>query len=65
LRWILGSYSPHDRKHFRGDRAFQIVVAQPCRAVSSLPAGFDYADIAVIEWIAAEGRRLSRGLLPM
>jgi hypothetical protein len=33
--------------------------------VSSLPAGFDYADIAVIEWIAAEGRRLSRGLLPM
>jgi hypothetical protein len=43
----------------------QIVVAQPYRAVSRLPAGFDYADIAVLNWIAAEGRLLGRGLLPM
>ena len=31
----------------------QIVVAQPSRAVPSLPAGFDCADIAVLDWIAA------------
>jgi hypothetical protein len=43
----------------------RIVVAQPYRAVPSLPAGFDYADIAALDWIAAEGRRLGRGLLPM
>jgi len=33
------------------------------RGLSSLPAGFDYADIAVLDWIAAEGRLLGRGLL--
>jgi hypothetical protein len=43
----------------------QIVVAQPYRAVSSLPAGYDYADIAVLDWIAAEGRHQGRGLLPI
>jgi hypothetical protein len=30
-----------------------------------LPAGFDDVDLAVLDWIAAEGRRLGRGLLPM
>ncbi|HWX34860.1 MAG TPA: hypothetical protein VNZ53_46470 [Steroidobacteraceae bacterium] len=35
----------------------QIVVAQPCRAVPSLPTGFDYVDIAVLDWIAVDGRR--------
>jgi hypothetical protein len=29
-----------------------------CRAVLSLPAGFDYADVAVLDWIAADGRRM-------
>jgi hypothetical protein len=43
----------------------QIVVARAYRAESSLPAGFDYADIAVLDWIAAEGRRLGRGLQPI
>jgi hypothetical protein len=43
----------------------QIVAAQPCRAAPSLPAGFSYADIGVLDWIAAERRRLGRGLLPM
>jgi hypothetical protein len=43
----------------------QIVVAQPYRAASSLPAGFDCVDVAVLDWIAAEGRRLGRGLLPI
>jgi hypothetical protein len=34
------------------------------RGLSSLPAGFDCGDIAVLDWIAAEGRFLGRGLLP-
>ena len=38
---------------------------QERRGLSSLPAGFDYVDIAVLDWIAAEGRRLGRGLLPI
>jgi hypothetical protein len=40
----------------------QIVVAQP-RPMPSLPAGFDDSDIAVLDWIAAEGRRLGRSIL--
>ena len=38
---------------------------QERRGLSSLPAGIDYVDIAVLDWIAAEGRRLGRGLLPI
>ena len=35
----------------------QIVVpARACRA-PELPAGFDAVDIAILDWIAAEGRR--------
>ena len=33
----------------------QIVVARPPRR--RLPAGFDDVDIAILNWIAAEGRR--------
>jgi hypothetical protein len=40
----------------------QIVVAQH-RPMPSLPAGFDDSDIAVLDWIAAEGRRFGRGIL--
>ena len=40
----------------------QIVVAQP-RPMPSLPAGFDDSDIAVLDWIAAEGRRLGPSIL--
>jgi hypothetical protein len=32
---------------------------------SCLPAGFDLVDAAILEWIAAEGRRVSRGLVRM
>ena len=40
----------------------QIVVARPsCRR---LPAGFDDVDIAILNWIAAEGRR-ARSLVQM
>ena len=41
----------------------QIVVAQPHSPMPSLPGDFDGADIAVLDWIAAEGRRVSRRLL--
>lgn len=30
-----------------------------------LPAGFDGVDVAILEWIAAEGRRARRGLARM
>jgi hypothetical protein len=44
----------------------QIVVAkttgQGATKFRPLPAGFDDVDIAILEWIAAEGRRLGRGL---
>jgi hypothetical protein len=40
----------------------QIVVARPpCRR---LPAGFDEVDMAILNWIAAEGRR-ARSLMQM
>jgi hypothetical protein len=43
----------------------QFAVAQPWRAPPSLPLGFNHADIAVLDWIAAEGRRLQhRSRLP-
>ena len=37
-----------------------VVVGQPPRAVRPLPAGFEAVDLAVLEWIAAEGRRAGR-----
>jgi hypothetical protein len=40
-----------------------IVVTQ-VRAVPTLPVGFDYADITVLDWIATEERRLGRSLPP-
>jgi len=42
----------------------QIVVARPA-AGSRLPAGFGAVDIAILEWIAAEGRRGGRTLARM
>jgi hypothetical protein len=39
-----------------------IVVAPP---LAPLPAGFDAVDVAILEWIAAEGRPLGRGLTRM
>lgn len=43
----------------------QIIFAQLRRSQSRLPAGFDDVDIAVLDWIAAEGRRLGRSLRPI
>lgn len=41
-----------------------IVVAHP-RKRQRLPAGFDETDIAILEWIAAEGRRVGGNLIRM
>jgi hypothetical protein len=43
----------------------EIVVAQPRRPRLSLPGEFDEVDIAVLNWIAAEGRSVSHRLLRM
>jgi hypothetical protein len=64
LRLIPGSYQTIEKISAVIARS-QIVVAQPCRAVPSLPTGFDYVDIAVLDWIAVDGRRQGRGLLPI
>lgn len=41
-----------------------IVVAPACRR-RRLPAGFDEADVAILEWIAAEGRRAGGNFIRM
>jgi len=45
----------------------QIVVARASArgAVRRLPAGFEADDIAVLDWIAAEGRRASHDFVRM
>jgi hypothetical protein len=40
----------------------QIVVATP---VKRLPAGFNQIDIAILDWIAAEARRVGRSFVRM
>lgn len=40
----------------------QIVVRQSARPARPLPAGFEAVDLAILEWIAAEGRRAGRRL---
>ena len=57
LRSVPGSYCPAIASISAVIARSQILVAQPCRAVPTLPAGFNYTDIAVLDWIAAEGRR--------
>jgi hypothetical protein len=43
----------------------QIVLAKAEKPLARLPAGFEAVDVAVLEWIAAEGRRAGRSLLRM
>jgi hypothetical protein len=38
----------------------QIVVAECAGPSPALPAGFDEVDIAILDWIAAEGRVVRR-----
>ena len=40
----------------------QIVVAAPAKR---LPDGFDDVDVAILDWIAAEGRRVGRSFVRM
>ncbi len=41
----------------------QIVVRQPAPGARPLPLGFAAVDVAILEWIAAEGRRVGRRLV--
>ena len=43
----------------------QIMMTPPAEPTPPFPAGFDDIDLAALEWIAAEGRRLDRNLLQM
>jgi len=43
----------------------QIVVAEPAKSTASFPAGFDEGDVAILDWIAAEGRRVGRSFVRM
>jgi hypothetical protein len=43
----------------------QIVVPSPAAIAHDLPACFDDVDIAILEWIAAEGRRIESDYLPI
>jgi hypothetical protein len=38
------------------------VVAQPAKPAPHFPAGFDEVDISILDWIAAEGRRVGSTL---
>ena len=50
--------SPYFKRWLVKLEAMFVIAVQPCRAVLSVPAGFDYADVAVLDWIAADGRRM-------
>ena len=39
-----------------------IVMARPA---ARFPAGFELVDVAILDWIAAEGRRIGRGFALM
>jgi hypothetical protein len=43
----------------------QIVVPQPPLYLECLPAGYEEIDLAILGWIAAEGRRVGRVLALM
>jgi len=43
----------------------QIVVREPPRYLEFFPVGYEEIDVAVLDWIAAEGRRVGRGIALM
>lgn len=43
----------------------QIMVKLTAHQTTRLPAGFDASDIAILDWIVAEGRRVGPGLIRM
>jgi hypothetical protein len=42
-----------------------VVAESAAKPAPHLPAGFDATDVAVLDWIVAEGRRLGRGIVQM
>jgi hypothetical protein len=42
-----------------------IIVAGPAAPAPRLPVGYDGVDVAVLDWIAAEGRRIGRSFARM
>jgi len=43
----------------------EIVVPQRSRYLECFPVGYEEIDVAVLDWIAAEGRRVGRGIALM
>jgi len=43
----------------------QIIVENAAARAVLLPTGFDATDVAILDWIVAEGRRVGRGLVQM
>jgi hypothetical protein len=41
-----------------------VVAARACGRAARLPANYDDVDIAILDWIAAEGRHAGRRYLP-
>ena len=43
----------------------ETLAAVMAQMIRRLPAGFDAVDVAILDWIAAEGRRVERSYLPL
>lgn len=43
----------------------QIVVAKWEKPTARLPTGFEKLDVAILDWIVAEARRLGHGIIRM
>jgi hypothetical protein len=62
---MLGAEHPHEKNDQRLSLE-TLVSTRPspqssgCEPTRSLPASFEAVDIAVLKWIAAEARRMSR-----
>ena len=65
MRLIPGSCPPTIESLSAVIAHSQIVVAQPYRAVSSLPAGFDYVDVACSTGLPRRVAAWVAGLLPI
>jgi hypothetical protein len=57
-----------NRPRFRIEALIAAIARSPiflARGSGRLPIGYDDADIAILEWIAAEGQRLGRSVRMM
>jgi hypothetical protein len=60
MNWTTDDPSPDLRTLCAVIARSQIVVARAPADKNRFPAGFDAIDIAILEWIAREGRRADR-----